>query len=129
LGTIEALESASKAHPPNCSDIRNRFELACQRLRAKNKEIQESLRDVHEEMELLKGDLCRPKSELEEDTSVANVNELLHKSSRLRVLEMEEANKLRRYSRIKWLGEGDESSKYFFCLLKAKQKREYDVNT
>jgi hypothetical protein len=39
-------------------------------------------------------------------------------------MEDEQAVHWRRLSQIKWLGEGEEVSRYYFKLLKAKQKRE-----
>jgi hypothetical protein len=49
---------------------------------------------------------------------------LLAKTTKLKQVEENQAIHWRRLSRIKWLGEGEEVSKYYFKLLKAKQKRE-----
>jgi hypothetical protein len=123
-GTIELLQKVWKDHPNMVTDPRIKFALACARMRAKYKEIQEALKSAHEEMEMLRADIRRLKSEIEDDISEDEVQEFLQKTAMLRGLEIAEANKWRRLARIKWLGEGEESSKFFFRLLKAKQKCE-----
>jgi hypothetical protein len=64
------------------------------------------------------------KSELEEGNDPDDVQELLNKITELKQMEEDQALHWRRLSRIKWLGEGEEVSKYYFKLLQAKQKRE-----
>jgi hypothetical protein len=64
------------------------------------------------------------KSELEEGSNPDDVQEPLAKILQLKQMEDDQAVHWRRLSRIKWLGEREEVSKYYFQLLKAKQKKE-----
>ncbi len=64
-------------------------------------------------MKMLRANIRRLKSELEEESFEDEVQDFLLKSTKLENLDLDEANKWRRLARIKWLGEGEESSKFF----------------
>jgi hypothetical protein len=72
----------------------------------------------------IKADVRRLKSELEEGNDPEDISKLLAKTSQLKEMEENQALHWRRLSRIKRLGEREEVSKYYFNILKAKQKRE-----
>lgn len=122
--TIQKLKEVWEDHNPECVDPRLRFAFACDRLRAEYIKIQDSPRSASEELSALRADLVRLKLEMAEEVCDDAVVEFLSTTDRIREIEGEDATRLQKLSRMKWLGEGEEPSKYFFRLLKAKQKRE-----
>ncbi|CAM6104281.1 unnamed protein product [Calypogeia fissa] len=123
-GNIEALREAWEDRSGNLETPTLRFLLGCKRLREKYKDLQEKPKERSEEIQILRENIIRLKSELEEEEAADTVSELMESTSKLKELDEAEASRWRRLSRVKWLGEGEETTKYYFKLLKAKQKRE-----
>jgi hypothetical protein len=90
-GVLEILETAWKAHSSTTLDLRVQFTLACDRLREKYKELQESVKALDEVLEVLKADERRLKSELEEGNDPADIQDLLSKTTQLKQVEEDQA--------------------------------------
>lgn len=72
---------------------------------------------MQEQLRILKISISESNSEeLEEEFYSAE--------NHLRLVELDKAHHLRRLACIRWLGQGDEASRFYFATLKAKRRRE-----
>jgi exonuclease III len=95
-GVLEILETTWKSHPSHAQDPWVKFSLACDCLQGKYKELQEETKDLDAVFELLKGEVRRLKSELEEGNNPEDVQELLNKITELKKMEEDQAIHWRR---------------------------------
>jgi hypothetical protein len=79
-GVLEILKAAWQDHPSSNLNPRVKFSLACDRLCDRYKELQATTKDLDEVFGLLKADVRRLKSELEEGNDPDDIQELLLKN-------------------------------------------------
>ncbi|CAM6082401.1 unnamed protein product [Calypogeia fissa] len=101
-----------------------RWEAACRRLKSTYIQLQNEPKSGEEHSRVLKENLRELKAELVEDFTAEALEDFSEKEQQLRDMEEAHALHLRQLSRIRWLGQGDEPSRFFFRTLHAKQKRE-----
>lgn len=65
--------------------------------------------------------LTQLKLDILEDSSLFQMEEFQDLYTQIWEAELTEANRLRSFSEVKWLGTSNEPKKLFFALLKAKQ--------
>ncbi|CAM6082561.1 unnamed protein product [Calypogeia fissa] len=100
------------------------WDSACKRLRHTYISLQNAPKTDEEYSRSLCNDLRELKSELLDQFTQEALEEFLSKEQELRDIEEEKALHIRQLSRIRWLGQGDEPSRFFFRTLQAKQQRE-----
>lgn len=124
VGTMEALRAAWIAYPPSVSDPTHKFTFAWICLRKTLKTIQEQVIATDQPLDILLSQLVQLKMDILDKSNhqQRHDHEQVHKQ--IRETELQEANRLRSLSRVRWMGIGDETYRTFFILVQAKQQRE-----
>jgi hypothetical protein len=120
---IEHLANSWKT-PIDSTDKFVRFKIAKQRFRAKYIALQKANRDSRQKFTSLKNELDALKHSIQNRPTEIEIQSLDSITLQLRELEFKQAIKWKQRTRLKWLGLGDASTKYFFNSVKQKHKRE-----
>ncbi|CAM6124136.1 unnamed protein product [Calypogeia fissa] len=100
------------------------WDTACKNLRRSYITIQKEPSTEEESTKALREDLRQLKIEMVDEFTTEALLEFSDKEEQLRDMEEAQALHMRQLSRIRWLGQRDEPSRFYFKTLKAKQKRE-----
>ncbi|CAM6102384.1 unnamed protein product [Calypogeia fissa] len=112
----------NNSEPATCPH--RRWDLACKCLRKTYITLQNAPKSDEEYTKALKADLRQLKPDLVDDFTEDALLEFTDKEDQLRDCEENQALHMQQLSRIRWLGQGDEPSHFFFKTLRAKQSRE-----
>jgi hypothetical protein len=121
---VEDLHKAWNNGKEGDKNPHHRFHNACTRLQAKYMDLQRVPKDQHEEITLLKAKLQVLKQEIVDTYFGEQVDDLVNTEEQVRALEDIDIAHHKRLSRLHWLGEGNEPSKFYFATLKEKMQQE-----
>lgn len=121
---ILELKKAWEEHDSLCTDPCIRLAFSCKRLRKKYKELQKKIPSIKLQQVDIQNRISTLKTFLALTPSQEEIDEYNLLTSQLRALQFQDAVFWRRESRIRWLGLGDASTKFFFNTVKEKHKKE-----
>jgi hypothetical protein len=101
-----------------------KFNHACKQMQATYMELQRATKEQQGDIALLKAKIQALKQDIVDTHLQAQVEDLVNTKEQVRTLEEIDISHHKRLSRIHWLGEGNEPSKFYFATLKAKVQRE-----
>lgn len=115
---VDALQEAWGDCPTHSSNPTLKFSLAWLYLRFTYKSLQDEAKQVEPPMETLKAKLIRLKMDLLDESEPSQNDEFQMVRTHICKVELTKENKIRNFSRVTWLGRGDEPYKISIVLLK-----------